>query len=387
MISDPESPDSALAAVRPLLDNPGAQLSWGPQLRLERWRQIFTHVPALAESHPAELIGLLIAALSAPERRVYHPAACMLRSLTGLDHGFRTFGGAEERERGRQGWDRWWQQARHAPGLRLAAIPRTTLIVDEIPGRIVGNDDEPPGAVAHRELDGALVWETQALKMPYDAVALEDGSYLVNIIRARAVWRVARDGQILQRWPVGGYPCSLQLLDNQHILVAGWDDGVPGFVREYDGAGRLVWSMEQLRWPWKAERIAGGNTLIADAGTGRVFEVAHDGREVWAVDQLGPEQPALFDALGPVYCQRLADGNTLVSIRGLSRVIELNQAGQIVWEVGAPLVATQYSAVRLWNGNTLIADQGHFRVIEIDIEGQIVWEQRGFGYPAKAYRL
>lgn len=268
-----------------------------------------------------------------------------------------------------------------------ASHPRgTTLIVDEIPGRIVGDDDWPPGHVLHLGPDGGTLWETSAHKMPYDAVPLAGGGYLVAIIRARAIWQLASDGQVVRAWPVGGYPCSLQLLPSGRFLVAGWDDGIPGFVREFDADGRCVWSIEGLCWPWCAQRLGGGTTLIADAGAGRVSEVAPDGSEVWGVGGLGPERPALFDALGPVYCQRLDTGNTLVSIRGLSRVVELDPRGQAIWEVGPDLVATQYSAVRLASGATLIADQGHHRVIAIDRERQIVWERGGFGYPAKAYR-
>jgi hypothetical protein len=274
----------------------------------------------------------------------------------------------------------------NTPILTSSQLSGTTLIVDEIPGRIVGDDDWPPGRVLHLGQDGETLWETSALKMPYDAVPLSDGGYLVNIIRARAVWHVARDGQVRREWPVGGYPCSLQLLPSGNFLVAGWDDGIPGFVREFDTSGQCVWSVEDLRWPWCAQRLGSGTTLIADAGTGRVYEVAPDGAEVWGVGGLGPAEPALFDALGPVYCQRLDNGNTLVSIRGLSRVVELSPQGQVVWEVGSDVVVTQYSAIRRSNGNTLIADQGHSRVIEIDSERNIVWEQGGFGYPAKAYR-
>ncbi len=170
------------------------------------------------------------------------------------------------------------------------------------------------------------------------------------------------------------------------FLVAGWDDDRPGFVREFDTDGQCVWGIEGLCWPWCAQRLDGGTTLIADAGAGRVAEVRQDGVEIWGVGGLGPERPALFDALGPVYCQRLESGNTLVSIRGLSKVVELSAQGQAVWEVGPDLISTQYSAIRLSSGNTLIADQGHSRVIEIDRERRIVWEWGGFGYPVKAYR-
>lgn len=264
---------------------------------------------------------------------------------------------------------------------------QATLIVDEIPGRLVGDDDEPPGRLLCLDRAERPVMDIATLKMPYDAAPTPDGCYLVSIIRAKAVWKVTPAGEVLWRREVGGYPCSVQLLPGGQMLVAGWDYHLPGFVREYDQAGALTWQLEGLRWPWKAQRLQQNHTLIADAGANRVFEVDRAGQTVWAVEQLGPASPQLFDALGPLYCQRLSDGNTLVSIRGLSKVLELNPAGQVVWELGGEHVANQYSAVRLANGNTLIADAGNFRVVELDRAKTVVWQRRGLGYPAKAYRI
>ena len=171
------------------------------------------------------------------------------------------------------------------------------------------------------------------------------------------------------------------------MLVAGWDDDVPGFVREYEPAGRLTWQLDDLRWPWKAERLSDGQTLIADAGTNEVFAVDEAGRRVWRAAGLGPIEPALFDSLGPVYCQRLVNGHTLVSIRSLDRVVELDEEGAEVWSVPAGTLAAPYSATRLANDHTLVADNGHKRVVELNKAGQPVWELTGFGYIAKAYRL
>jgi len=264
---------------------------------------------------------------------------------------------------------------------------QSLLVVDEIPGRIVGNDDEPPGRILHLNAQGDVVWDISSLKMPYDAVPTDDGCYLVNIIREKAVCKIAKNGAVLWRIEVGGYPCSLQLLSNGNFLVAGWDYHLPGFAREFDQQGNQIWRLENLGWPWKAERLKSGNTLVADAKHNRVFEVNQRGEEVWAIDNIGPKKPELFDHLGPVYCQRLESGSTLLSIRASSRVVEFNVAGQAVWEISPGLVSNQYSAVRLPNGNTLVADAGHHRVIELNQSSDIIWEKGGFGYPAKAYRL
>ena len=263
--------------------------------------------------------------------------------------------------------------------------PQSILIVDEIPGRIVGNDDHPPGRIIHLKSNRQTIWENSTLKMPYDAVPLPYEHYLVNLIREKAVCKIDLSGTIKSTFKVGGYPCSLQLLHNGNFLVAGWDYHLPGFVREFNPIGETVWQSENLGWPWKGERLQNGNTLIADAKHNRVFEVNVAGEEVWAIEGIGPASPDLFDHLGPVYCQRLSNQNTLISIRGLSKIIEVDPSGKIVWQVKKPIVSNQYSAIRLKDGNTLIADCGHHRVIVIDQKHNIVWEEGGFGYPAKAY--
>jgi hypothetical protein len=262
----------------------------------------------------------------------------------------------------------------------------STLIVDEIPGRIVGNDDNPPGRLVHYAENGDVIFETNMLKMPYDAVRMDDGSYWVSLIRERALWQISTNSETLNVIPVGGYPTAFELLPNGNLLVSGWDDDVPGFVKEFTQSGEITWQILDLKWPWKAQRLENGNTLIADAGLNRVYEVNADKQEVWSVDDIGPDENKLFDGLGPVYVQRLDNGNTLVSLRANSQIIEVDRSGMVVWQVDSDIVETPYAAVRLKNGNTLITDGGHHRVIELDLDKNIVWEKTGFGYPAKAYR-
>ncbi|MBT5187230.1 MAG: hypothetical protein HOM01_10515 [Kordiimonadaceae bacterium] len=224
------------------------------------------------------------------------------------------------------------------------------------------------------------------LKMPYDAVSMDDGTYWVSLIRERSLWHINTKSEVIEVLYVGVYPTAFSVLDNGNLLVSGWDDEVPGFVREYKTSGEIVWQLEDLKWPWKAQRLKNGHTMIADSGLNRVYEVNIAGEEVWSYDNIGPEKNELFDGLGPTFVQRLENGNTLISARAVSKIVEVTKDGEVVWEVGKPLIDTQYSAVRLKNGNTLIADAGHERVIEIDNEQNIVWEKKGFGYPAKAYR-
>ena len=375
-----------LAEFSDVINDPSILVNWESEFRVKLCNSLFKESYVIGHSNGKDLITILITALNAPERSVYYPASYILRFITIKNFGFNAFESNLNRNEAAVQWQQWWVENNNSINLDIPILENSTLIIDEIPGRIHGNDSEPPGHIFHLDARGDTLWNTKKYLMPYDAVRMKDGSYLTNIIRERAAWQILPNEKVDRKQKVGGYPCSLQLLENGNILVAGWDDNFPGFVREYNEDGKIVWQLENLRWPWKAERLSNGNTLIADAGKNRVYEVDPGGKEIWAVDNLGPEKPELFDALGPVYCQRLDDGNTLISIRGLSKIVEVDPKGKVVWEVGSELVLNQYSAVRLWNGNTLICDGGHFRVIEIDVDKNITWETGGIGYPAKAYR-
>jgi hypothetical protein len=50
-----------------------------------------------------------------------------------------------------------------------------TLIVDEMPGLIVGNTHEPPGRIMLVNNQGQVLWENTTLKMPYDILPTSNG--------------------------------------------------------------------------------------------------------------------------------------------------------------------------------------------------------------------
>ena len=95
-----------------------------------------------------------------------------------------------------------------------------TLIVDEFMSGILTDAFAPNGRVAL--YDGQeLLWQIDNLPMTYDAALAPDGTCWVSLIRERALWRVNRAGRPLQKLPVGGYPCSLQLLPSGN-RAGGW---------------------------------------------------------------------------------------------------------------------------------------------------------------------
>jgi hypothetical protein len=132
----------------------------------------------------------------------------------------------------------------------------------------------------------------------------------------------------------------------------------------------------QLSDPWWAVRLASGNTLITDgAGGNRVIEVSHDGTITWQYGVVGESSTALGRLVLPTSAERLANGNTLIADSGGNRIIEVNPAKAIVWSyagTGTSKLSSPHHATRLANGRTLITDNGNKRVIEVDGSGALV---------------
>jgi hypothetical protein len=78
-----------LALFDGVLARPATLLQWNAQVRVERFRQLFSEALGLAHAQERRLIPLLIAGLTTPERSVSFHAAYILRYVTGLRQGFR----------------------------------------------------------------------------------------------------------------------------------------------------------------------------------------------------------------------------------------------------------------------------------------------------------
>ena len=131
-------------------------------------------------------------------------------------------------------------------------------------------------------------------------------------------------------------------------------------IIEVDNSGNVVWQMTGVSYPRDAERLANGNTLIADMYNHRVIEVNSAGSIVWQMTGLNI----------PVDVERLTNGNTLIVEKDKWRVIEVDSACNIIWQKTGVYC---WDAERLANDNTLLMDYYHHRVIEVDSSGNIVW--------------
>ncbi|MDF9831720.1 aryl-sulfate sulfotransferase [Parabacteroides sp. PF5-6] len=117
-----------------------------------------------------------------------------------------------------------------------------------------------------------------------------------------------------------------------------------------------------------------GNTFIGECRSGRLLEVAPDGKIVKEVSIL-PEGTA--DAGFPFMrnARRLDNGNYLVAHYGGQTVKEYDPAGKVVWS--ADVSGGPHSVIRLSNGNTLVAVADITRdprIVELDKEGNVVWQ-------------
>lgn len=166
---------------------------------------------------------------------------------------------------------------------------------------------------------------------------------------------------------------DVQVLENGNVLIN------PGVVQEVTPEGKIVWEVGKpvVQNPESCQRLANGNTMIADNAARAILDIAPDKEVVWRYDV--PGKPAMRQV------RRLANGNTLICASSNHVVLEVNPAKEIVWQYELPF---PYLAQRLENGNTLISSgagagkHGYF-LIEVDPAGKTVWKYGGDDAPAE----
>jgi|GEM_PF-3770540 len=172
-------------------------------------------------------------------------------------------------------------------------------------------------------------------------------------------------------------PSILNNYPTTNILIA--NKGL-GDVTEVNWAGQIVWQITGLNQPYRAERLANGDTLIPEYGANRVIEITRSGQIVWS-----------YSIPLPVAAHRLANGNTLITggTATTSAIDEVSPSGQVVWSYNYYGYCYVYDkttnfclgypsdAIRLANGNTLIAvnDSG-VGLLEVDPNDNVVMQRQ-----------
>lgn len=132
------------------------------------------------------------------------------------------------------------------------------------------------------------------------------------------------------------------------------------------------------------QRLADGNTMIAESGNTRIIEVNKDGEIVKQVKLKVAKPHAHYDTR---LVRKLKNGHYLVAHEGEGVCREYGADGKVVWEYEVPLFDKPragghgpkawgnklFSAYRLENGNTLIGSGNGHRVIEVNADKEIVW--------------
>ena len=174
---------------------------------------------------------------------------------------------------------------------------------------------KPRRAEQTQEVD--LIHANSVERMPYPGLAQKGSLYrddhLLLCLRSQDLLVVVDWSQrrIIWAWGTGELsgPHDASWLPNGHILV--FDNGLGrGWSRvvEIDPATReIVWQYRAAtpadfytKTQGTNQRLANGNTLIAESGTGRAFEVTPDGDVVWEFlnDNLTPErEPSVIPRL------------------------------------------------------------------------------------------
>ena len=181
------------------------------------------------------------------------------------------------------------------------------------------------------------------------------------------VFVISADGRI--EWEYPAPHCNdVWVLHNGNLLF-----NTGHGVKEVTRAKEVVFSYESESSVYAVQRLANGLTFVAECESGRLLEIAPDGRIAKEVRLLPPGTDG-----GPAFmrnARRLSNGHYLVAHYGLDVVREYDAQGRMVREIPAP--GGPHTAIGLPNGNLLIAcadhASGYPHVFEIDPHGRTVW--------------
>jgi len=210
--------------------------------------------------------------------------------------------------------------------------------------------DSSTGRVAVIDADNKIVWEHKIGPL-HDLHMLENGHVLMQLDWTRVV-------EI--------DPATDKIIWEYNSATAGGNQGKPVEVHAF-------------------QRLADGNTMIAESGPARIIEVTPDGQIVATV-ALQVEHPHPHRDTRLV--RKLESGNFLVCHEGDGTVREYAPDGKTAWEYVVPMFGRLeadghgpesfgnkcFSAIRLENGNTLIGTGNGHSVIEVTPEKEIVWK-------------
>jgi acetyl esterase/lipase len=218
------------------------------------------------------------------------------------------------------------------------------------------------GADAQRADERAIAWFDKYLKPAPARHTLLISDHGPNGEIAEIEWP---SGKLLWKAP-NDHGHDVQSLPNGHVLFT---INPQKKVVELNADHKPVWTFsEGLEHPIAAQRLPGGNTLIADARLGQVIEVTPAGAIAWKY-----ESPDLAN-MRSRNAHRTEQGTTLIAVEADARLIEVDASGKIVWQWQAPNAQARklYMGRRLPNDHTLISLSDPGELVEVDRSGAVV---------------
>ncbi len=196
-------------------------------------------------------------------------------------------------------------------------------------------------------------------------------SFLCSDIGAKRVFKISAAGQI--EWEYPADQCTdAWTLANGNILMS--FTGKKRGVREVAPDKTVVWEYTTTSEVWGCQRLANGNTLVAECTAKRLIEVDSKGKIVKVV----PVKSTGKVHMGMRNARKLANGHYLVALLTDKAVREYDSSGKMIREIKVPDMA--FSVIRLANGNTVIGYRGG--VIEVDAKDKVVWHLTQKDLPA-----
>jgi hypothetical protein len=254
------------------------------------------------------------------------------------------------------------------------------------------------GRVVLLAADGKIEWEYPCRYNSHDIALLANGNFLLHTGPA-TVEEITREKKSV--WKYTTQPIkdkgrvevhAFQRLDNGLTLMA--ESGNRRLV-EVDAAGKIVTTVpltvdkpDPHRDTRLARKLPTGNYLVCHENDGTVREYDPAGKVVWSYTlDLGgrPRTPGHgpeghgCEVFGAV---RLANGHTLIGGGNNNRVLEVDAKGQVVWSIGHD----ELPGIRLaWvttihalpNGNVIVgnchAGKDAPQLFEVTRSKQVVW--------------
>jgi len=181
---------------------------------------------------------------------------------------------------------------------------------------------------------------------------------------------------------------DIHLLPNGNLLL----HTAAATVTELTPKKEVVWKYEaRPKTGYKGrvevhafQRLADGNTMVAESGNRRIVEVNKDGKIVKVVPLIVEHSDPHRDTR---MVRKLDTGNYLVCHEADGCVREYDEKGKVVWSYSLDLAGRPrspghgpeghgtevFGAIRLANGNTMIAGGNNNRVLEVNKDGTVVW--------------